>query len=351
MSTRWQTVTQGRKKKTVNGSRQVEAIEEEIRAAIFSRPQTAPAVQRHPEWRCGQCSTSNWIDRPVCQCCGTGRLGASKCANRVVPRVRSPSSLPAGPAWANRREPTASSRASALEQAAAAERRAGVPIEAASAVAAEAAATKRAATEAKPPSERLDRLRERLERAESKRAAAQEKSERALERLDQAAQHVDLVRRELADFEAGLSQQAPDVAPINALHLAGQRLLDRWENFAWRSSSGVRAEPPTDVLEAMRELHAAHAAAAPPVALSLDEALEPGPLADISASAVEPSSDRQEPVVTEPPSEPIVVAASRSGDPGQEAAVAIADLMDVADEDEDALLAAARRLKRARASA
>ena len=245
----------------------------------------------------------------------------------------------------------ASLHATALERAARTARKSGAAK--AIGVEDEARAARAAAVAAKPVSVRRAQLEVRLQDVTNAATRADEALAAATARAEAAHSKADNVRDEI---EAAKVFAVQVVKPCPLLAEA-QHLLDTLERGAWRTASGSVGEAPDTVLDAMRALHAAVAAATPPPPKpTLDTALPDGPAERVAQRIVtqrvrESWASQSEPrdADDEGEAEEVSACGDASADAEQAESV-LMELESLNDDVSDAALAAiARRLKRARA--
>ena len=262
------------------------AAEQAVKQALFTMGYKAPANGRRgqrEEWRCSECSYSNWAARQVCRQCGKpwastaagapprqtqrkGGQGKGKGSGRPDHRPV----VGGAPVAGSERQPQVQDQAATLEQLAAAAKRAGA--QSAVMLAQEAKSAREAAVAAKPLHVRLGRVKQRLEQAEHKETEAQQAAEQAQARWAQASAHTETVRKELAEVEAEVTaDRGPAAAPATKSHLvpAVRQLLGLLEQ-------GRSCEGCDTVAEVVADLHRMVEAVDPTPAGQLDVALPDG---------------------------------------------------------------------------
>ena len=267
---------------------------QELRRALFagsiSRENNGgQSGRRGPQGTCDSCGgLPNDMSRSVCRGCGLARPSATpntapvtaRSATRmqahVAPTLRPPH--PVRSAWMNvlpavrEAASAASYHAKALERAARTVRCTGAA--SATRMEDEARAARAAAVAAKPATVREAQRPTRLREAETAATKANEALASATAHAENAHAKVDKIKSDLAAAEAAGEHGVKSSDALAPLLAEAQHLLVALENGLWRSANGGVGGAPASVLDAMRALRGAVAAAAPPIPEpSLDAAL------------------------------------------------------------------------------
>lgn len=345
----WQLVQRRRRR---GAGENAQLVAELLASLVQGRSGGRPGgAARGPQWRCGACGgCPNDASRSTCRKCGArpAASAAPPAKTKAGTQLSNAPSLQVAPVpgreWPRPPAPEvkaalSASKVAALEAATGLLRDAGLDQEAATLSKPVAQLQKEAEVSLKPGA-RLDACAAFVARAERRVEAARSATlaaERALEeaRAQQGSLEAELAegRRRLEELRAAQTA-APLAAPQEARFADDfvrdvRALLAGLENGGWVCG----ASPPQHVLESMRRLHGALAAAAPAPAPTLDTPLEEPAPAPVAATAPAPVADGAAPLA----------------DPaGQEGPAADTDTemdeLEAADTDE-ALVAAARRLK------
>ena len=326
----------------------------EVLAALFAGgrghdgrgPSAGGAWERGPQWKCHACNDlPNDASRQKCRRCGGarslceakgGEQRAQQASLDVAPTPLRP--WPRAPAPEERAE-AAASKATALEAAAASLRAAGLEEEAAAHEKSAAALRKAAVSE--PAGGRLDacagfvaRAEKRVEAARSAVQAAEaalEEARAAQRRLEdelaEGRDRLDKLRAELFAAPGGLPEATPSVNPAGGFVEDVKGLLTLMEGGACQFGVGSGT-----VLETMRRLHTAMEAFAPAPTPDVSGPLEPSvPAAAVSGSAA-------------------LNAGEGKDEEEEDEDAAMKDLQSAESGDEEAIVAAARRLRQSKSS-
>ena len=297
-----------RRRGRVEGAGAVEALAQEIRAALMPRPRGTASGQRRPEWGCLTCGVTNWADRPACRRCGGARpAGRASPAGNTQPPLPHVTPRPPRP-WGQ--SPTLGAVAHAAEAA-------GASAQSIAALRHDAEARRE---ERRTPGGRLDAARARAARTARQAEEATAAAQAATAKAEEAAQAAAAAAAELVAVEAELAAQPRPTPEPAATFIADVRaLLEELERAPIQRTVGNGPALPEGALAAIAALRR-RVDAPPPVAI-LGEALEPEERAPEAGG----------------------------GDEGASTTDEVMDELAEADEDNDEALAAiARRLKRAR---
>ena len=230
--------------------------------------------------------------------------------------------LPPGSVWADLPNARPVTRIAALEKARNAAMAAGAPEDAVAAMDRELTVLRAEAANSRPLGARLDSAKAKLAKAENKVQSAELSLEKAMRQLEEAREQRKELEQSLAELQKEVPQQSHN--PPEELLRTTKLLLDRLETGRFAATAGI----PEDVISAMTAVH------------KIVEALEPTVPATLIGPLEPESSAHTEDLVTGP-----------APTHGQEDAAEddVMGTLDGIDEcDDSALLAIARRLKRAR---
>ena len=227
---------------------------------------------RGPQWSCPRCLVKNDLSRTACRACALAQPTAVRTESASAAPGSNPQQsqrLAAGsptggcePKGAGQSSvPSAAAKVTALGQALAAAKSGGASQDAIAALDREMAEAKRAAAEGKPLGARLDSARARVARAKRAVAGAADAVAKAQARHAEAATQLAKARADLTALEAEVPSAAVPASPLLGVLAGARELLERLEGS--RVVDPMTRMPPEPVLEAMRLLHAAVAAADP----------------------------------------------------------------------------------------
>ena len=309
---------------------ELDRLAKELRAALMPAPHRigSPVSQRparKPEWKCGACGTSNFMDRRQCRQCW--HLSPSAQSAPTPPASGASQRLPPGSVWA---EPCAdqrpAARATALEKARAVANSAGAPAEALAAMDGEIANLRSEAASSRPLGARLDSAKAKLAKAEMKVQSAEAQMQQLSQQLEEARAHRAAAQDALTELQAEVPQER--VSAPDELLSRTVELLERLETGQQAWNLGM----PEELKAAMTAVHRVVETLRPLQPPSLDTALEP----EASVAVAADRSRKAEQALGE-----------ASADPEE---TVMDSLDDIDDADEEGLIAIARRLKRVRRS-
>ena len=241
--------------------------------------------------------------------------------------------LPPGSVWASTPaaaqqstaadKPKPGMKATALEKAIATAKEAGAPEDALDSMRRELAALKSEAANSRPLGARLDSVEAKLAKAEGRVQAAEANVEKAMCQLEEAREQRRLMEEALAQLQMEVPQQKSSL-PEEWLR-STRVLLERLETGCFAATTAI----PQEVVAAMSAVHQVINAVDPLPAATMDAPLEPA------------QENVQEPAVAETPED---------AEPLDDQDDVMGTLDGVDESDDGALLAIARRLKRARRS-
>ena len=226
--------------------------------------------------------------------------------------------MPEQPITAERQKP--GSKAAALEKAMVSARAAGAPDDALDAMGRELAALRSEIANSRPLGARLDSAKAKLAKAEAKVHAAEASMEKAMRQLEEARQQRKQMEESLAVLQQEVPQQAPSL-PDEWVR-STKVLLERLESGGFAATAAM----PQELVSAMTAVHQIVNAVDPLPHPAFDVPLEPdadqGAKLDVGATRCQPEVGDEDDVM--------------------------GSLDGVDEADDNALLAIARRLKRAR---
>ena len=324
---------------------QLEELAQQLRAALMPKSwaskgggrqeRMAPTASKRPEWTCPTCGTTNFMTRWACRQCPVeqsdsarervAQTGAQPMAQKPTggPTSLTQQRLPPGSVWADSpqtQRPAA--RIAALEKARSAASHAGAPEDALVAMDRELADLRSQAASSRPLGARLDSAKAKLAKAESKVEAADAQLARSMQQLEEARRQRRAAEEALTELQAEVPLQARN--PPEEWARSTRLLLEKLESGSFAASASM----PQEIIAAMTAVHDVINAFNPVQAAKLD-----GPL-EAQQAAAGPEPEKQS------------AAADSAADSQEDDVMGSLDGVDEADD--HALLAIARRLKRAR---